>query len=83
MPDSLDIEPNSVVVDALFGSGLNRPIEGWLTQLVMAINELPNRVVAVDIPSGLQADLLEMQSGSIIEADITLTIGIPKRAMLF
>lgn len=83
MPDSFELEPDAVIVDALFGSGLNRPIEGWLADLIALINELPNRVVAVDIPSGLQSDELEKQSGSIIQADITLTIEIPKRSMLF
>jgi hydroxyethylthiazole kinase-like uncharacterized protein yjeF len=83
MPESFDVDADAVIVDALFGSGLNRPIEGWLVELIAAINALPNRVVAVDIPSGLQADLLEPQSGSILEADITLTIEVPKRSMLF
>ena len=83
MPDSFELDPDAVIVDALFGSGLNRPIEGWLSELVVAINTLPNRVVAIDMPSGLQADVLQPQSGAIIEADITLTIEIPKRSMLF
>jgi NAD(P)H-hydrate epimerase len=83
MPDSFELSPDAVIVDALFGSGLNRPIEGWLVDLIVAINALPNRVVAIDIPSGLQADLLEAQSGPIVEADITLTIETPKRSMFF
>ncbi len=83
MPESFEMDPDAVLVDALFGSGLNRPIEGWLSELIVAINALPNRVVAIDMPSGLQADLLQPQSGAIMEADITLTIEIPKRSMLF
>jgi len=83
MPESFDLDPDAVIVDALFGSGLNRPMEGWLVDLISAINSLPNRVVAVDIPSGLQPDLLEPQTGAIVEADITLTIETPKRSMLF
>ena len=83
MPDSFELDPDAVIVDALFGSGLNRPIEGWLSELIDGINALPNRVVAIDMPSGLQADVLQPQSGAIMEADITLTIEIPKRSMLF
>jgi len=83
MPESFEVDADAVIVDALFGSGLNRPIDGWLVDLVTAINALPNHVVAIDIPSGLQADLLEPQSGAIIEADVTLTIELPKRSMLF
>jgi NAD(P)H-hydrate epimerase len=51
--------------------------------LIEWINALPNRVVSIDIPSGLQADLLAPQYGAIVQADITLTIEIPKRSMLF
>lgn len=83
MPEGMEMEPDAVVVDALFGSGLNRPIEGWMSALIAWINTLPNTVVSIDIPSGLQADLLAPQSGAIVEADITLTIEIPKRSMLF
>jgi NAD(P)H-hydrate epimerase len=83
MTNEMALEQEAVVVDALFGSGLNRPIEGWMTELIAWLNALPNRVVAIDIPSGLQADLLAPQTGAIVEADITLTIEIPKRCMLF
>jgi len=83
MADDMAMEPDAVVVDALFGSGLNRPIEGWMSELIEWLNTLPNTVVSIDIPSGLQADLLAPQTGAIVEADITLTIEIPKRSMLF
>jgi NAD(P)H-hydrate epimerase len=79
----LTLPQGAVVVDALFGSGLNRPVSGWLARLIDVINDAPCKVVAVDIPSGLQADLLEFQQGAIIESAITLCIETPKRAMLF
>jgi hydroxyethylthiazole kinase-like uncharacterized protein yjeF len=83
VPNGLELDEDTVVVDALFGSGLNRPIDGWLADLIAAVNVLPNRVVAIDMPSGLQADDLHVQEGAIIEAEVTLTLEIPKRAMLF
>lgn len=83
MPDELDVDLDAVVVDAIFGSGLNRPVEGWLADLIHEINELTNTIVAIDIPSGLNPDALHEQEEAIIEADITLTIEVPKRAMLF
>ena len=79
----LSLPPGAVVVDALFGSGLNRPISGYAAAVVEAINTSERTVVAVDIPSGLQADVLEQQVGSIVKATITLCIETPKRAMLF
>jgi NAD(P)H-hydrate epimerase len=50
------IPPGDIVIDALFGSGLNRPLEGLTGQLVQAINESGNEIVSIDIPSGLFVD---------------------------
>lgn len=83
LPDELDIDFDDVVVDAIFGSGLNRPVEGWLADLIDEINVLTNPIVSIDIPSGLDADRMDEQEGAIVNADITLTIEVPKRAMLF
>lgn len=83
MPRELEIEKDDIVVDAIFGSGLNRPIEGWRANLIKEINLLSNPIVSIDIPSGLNADLLREQDGAIINAEITLTLEVPKRAMLF
>ena len=82
-PSELNLDKDAVVVDAIFGLGLNRKIDGWIAQLIMTINELPNCVVSIDIPSGLIADALVEQSGAIISADYTLTLELPKRSMLF
>ena len=82
-PSELNLDKDAVVVDAIFGLGLNRKIEGWIAQLIMTINELPNCVVSIDVPSGLMADALVEQSGAIISANYTLTLELPKRSMLF
>lgn len=71
-----------VVVDALFGTGLTRPLEGLFAQVVDAINELPAPCVAVDLPSGLSAS--EAQPiGPHVEADLTVTFAAPKVAHVF
>lgn len=71
-----------VVVDALFGTGLARPLEGLFAQVVDAINELPAPCVAVDLPSGLSAS--ESQPiGPHVEADMTVTFAAPKVAHVF
>jgi hydroxyethylthiazole kinase-like uncharacterized protein yjeF len=71
-----------VVVDALFGTGLARPLEGLFAQVVDAINELPAPCVAVDLPSGLSAS--EAQPiGPHVTADLTVTFAAPKVAHVF
>ncbi|MGB3798802.1 MAG: NAD(P)H-hydrate dehydratase [Lewinella sp.] len=67
---------NSLVVDALFGTGLSRPIQGYWADLVEHINEQPVLRVAVDLPSGLYPD--EPSTGAIIKAHRTLSLGYPK-----
>ena len=66
----------SIVIDALFGTGLSRPIEGYWGTLIDHINEQEVTRVAVDLPSGLQTD--RTSSGAIIRADRTLSLGYPK-----
>ena len=56
-PDKLpDIPATAVVVDALFGTGLSRPLEGTAAALVRHLNDSSATVVAIDMPSGLFGD---------------------------
>ncbi|WP_245944911.1 NAD(P)H-hydrate dehydratase [Pelagibacterium lacus] len=61
-----------IIVDALFGSGLSRDIEGELADLVAAINASAGHVVAIDIPSGIDGETGAVR-GTAIEADLTVT----------
>jgi len=71
----------ALVVDGLFGIGLNRPLdESWIA-FVKRLNEARRLVLAVDIPSGLDADTGET-FGAAAEAAVTLTIGAPKQGLL-
>ncbi|MGB0931417.1 MAG: NAD(P)H-hydrate dehydratase, partial [Chitinophagales bacterium] len=71
---------NDLIVDAIFGSGLSRPIEGFTAEIIRKINESYIPVIAVDIPSGLYAD---RQSDSIaIKANHTVSFQFPKLAFL-
>ena len=74
-------EPGAVVVDALFGTGLARAVEGDAAAWVRRINLARARdgccTVAVDLPSGLDADTGQAL-GCAVEADVTLTLGLPK-----
>jgi ADP-dependent NAD(P)H-hydrate dehydratase / NAD(P)H-hydrate epimerase len=70
-----------VLVDALFGSGLSRPLEGIFAQIVACMNQAAAIRVAVDIPSGLFADSHSV--GDIIQAHHTVSFQLPKLAFLF
>lgn len=72
-------EPMDLVVDALFGIGLKRPVE--LPLAALTGQELPGwrpRVVAVDVPSGLCADSGRVIGAAVVQADLTVTFHRPK-----
>ena len=73
-----------VVIDALFGTGLDRPLAGMDAVRVLWINSMRERgakVVAVDIPSGLDCDSGQSLGGICVDADITVTMVAPKLGM--
>ena len=73
-----------VVIDGLFGSGLNKPLSGGFAAVVQRLNSSPATVVAIDVPSGLMGeDNTYNQSEHILKADVTLTLQMPKVAFLF
>ncbi len=67
------------IIDALFGSGLSRPLNGLAAALVNHINESEKAgTIAIDIPSGLFAENNTQNSGSIVQAADTLSLQFPK-----
>ncbi len=82
--DFPEINGEDIVVDAIFGSGLSRPVKGFPSGLIRHINKNNAVVIAIDVPSGLFCDETNSQNpGAIIEADITLTFQFPKYAFVF
>jgi len=73
---------NSVIIDALFGLGLNRKIEGEIAEVITFLNNLPGIKIALDLPSGLFADGIYEEDAVIFQADHTLTFQVLKKAML-
>lgn len=75
---------DALLVDAIFGSGLNRPLTGLVAEVVKVMNCSANKVVAVDIPSGLMG---EDNSGNnmeaVVKADYTFTFQFPKLSFMF
>lgn len=78
--DGFPAEEYSVIVDALFGTGLSRKITGDYKQVIETINDLPGKVVAADIPSGIDSDTGKIW-GTAIMADRTVTFGFAKRGL--
>lgn len=75
------IEENDIIVDALFGSGLNRPIEGLAAELIHYLNAQQAIRISIDIASGLFADS-PSPDAAIFKPDYTLTFQMPKLAFL-
>lgn len=74
---------NCVIIDALFGIGLNKPLIGGFAALVKFINASNVPVVSVDMPSGLMCeDNTHNYSSHIIKANLTLTLHAPKLSQL-
>lgn len=71
----------ALIVDGLFGIGLNRPLDVTWLKFITLINAAKLPVLAVDVPSGLNADTGE-NFGAAIQATVTLTIGAPKQGLL-
>lgn len=73
----------TVVIDGLFGSGINKPLTGGFAAVVKYINQSDAKVISIDIPSGLMPeDNTYNVRQNIIEADVTLTLGSKKLCMM-
>jgi len=82
--DPPTLTENHLVIDGLFGSGLNKPLNGGFASVVKYINASKAQVVAIDIPSGLMGeDNTYNIRPHIIHADVTLSIQLPKLSFLF
>lgn len=77
-----DIPANIIIIDAILGTGLNREAAGWIAKFIAHINELPNRKIAIDIPSGMPADTIPADDAAIVKAGDTLSFQFYKRAFL-
>src|SRR3954454_22951215 len=72
-----EVSDCTLIVDAIFGTGLNAPVTGFIESVVGDVNSSGIPVVAVDLPSGLSADSAD-PIGPSIEAGLTVTLAAPK-----
>ncbi|NDV15804.1 NAD(P)H-hydrate dehydratase [Muricauda sp. TY007] len=84
-PDFINIESdlpqitlNDIVVDAIFGIGLNRPPDDWVGNLIQHINASQAFVLSVDVPSGLPVDRSPWEAEFVIRASYVLSFQVPK-----
>ncbi len=70
------IPNNTTVIDAIFGTGLNRRPNHWVEALVHWINKTSSQTISIDIPSGLFTD--KPSEHQVVKADHTLTFQVPK-----
>ena len=81
--DPPQLTGNTLVIDGLFGSGLNKPLAGGFAAMVKYINQSSAKVVSIDIPSGMMCeDNTYNIHANIIKADLTLTLQQKKLSML-
>lgn len=77
------IIPNqTTIIDAIFGVGLSKPLHGWVGEIVKFINFSKTEVIAIDMPTGMYANLPQEKNTPIIKATHTLTFHKPKLSML-
>lgn len=83
--DTLQAIPaGTLVVDALFGSGLNKPLDGYAAEIVQHINKSGTEILAIDVPSGFFCDQPnDKENKAVIRAKYTLTFQFPKLGFLF
>lgn len=74
-----------VIIDALIGSGLTKPVKGFLSKVIDHVNESHAQIISIDIPSGLLSDesMVSHKGASVIRASHTLTFAPVKLGFLF
>lgn len=72
-----------LLVDAILGTGFKPPVKGLYTEAIELLNASRRRVIAVDIPSGADADAMTPQKGTMARADATVTFTAPRPAHIF
>lgn len=71
-----------ILIDALLGTGINKPIEGLLGEVIQFLNPAFKRIISIDVPSGLYCNKTSTENKNIICSGLTLTFQFPKLAFL-
>ncbi len=76
-----DVLASDIIVDALFGTGVNAPLSGLVESVVADLNSSTRPIVSIDLPSGLSADSPDIP-GPAVHATLTVTLGAPKLPLI-
>lgn len=74
---------DAIIIDALFGIGINKPVEGFPGEIIRYINTHFYNIISIDVPSGLFTDSSSIENKFIIQSTLTLSFQFPKAAFLF
>lgn len=74
--------PEDLVVDALLGTGMNKPVSGLLEEVIGFLNNTFPKIISIDVPSGLYIDQSSSENKTIVQSRLTLTFQLPKLAFL-
>lgn len=77
-----NFDEKTVIIDALFGTGLSRNPEGIFKEVIEVLNSKSNPKISIDVPSGLFADQINDENSTIFKADYTLTFQFWKKSFL-
>lgn len=82
LDDEFLCDESALVIDALFGSGVEKALQGKATDWITKLNQLPNTIISIDMPSGLPCDILP-NDAFIVNATYTLSFQCYKKTFLF
>jgi len=77
------IDKHNIVIDAIFGSGLSRPVDGMTAAVIKAINHSAACIYSMDVPSGLFCDKPNSLDDVVVQSSITCTFHAPKLSFMF
>lgn len=80
--DSIRLDDETLIIDALFGTGLSRKLDGIYEDLIEKLNDLKQIKISVDVPSGLFSDKISAENQTVFKADYTLSFQFWKRSFL-
>ena len=76
--DFPDISPDDIIVDAIFGIGLNRPADKWIQRLFQHFRTSKAFTLSIDMPSGLYTDRVPESEDAVVWSHYTLSFQVPK-----
>lgn len=76
--DLPEIKPDEIIIDAVFGIGLNRPADAWVKKLLVHLNQVGAYILSLDLPSGLYLDAIPNEEDAVIKANTTISFQLPK-----